>query len=179
MEPTFTNPALPRYTQRSFPPYRYFPFQADASLPHPRTDPAGHSYNQEEDYLPHFAADDWPTCEPYLYGIDLFNHGYWWEAHEALETVWLAAGQRSTMCGRFVQGLIQLAGAQLKRFTGETRGAQSLTQSGSEKLLLAEGIYLGIEILPFTEEVKRCLHEDRGEFPRIELNFSKHKKGTP
>jgi hypothetical protein len=172
MEPIFTKPELPRYTQRPFPPYRYLPFQTVESLPHPRTDPAGHSYNEEEDYLPHFSSDDWRTCEPYLYGIDLFNHGYWWEAHEALETVWLAAGQKSTQCGKFVQGLIQLAGAQLKRFVGEPRGARSLTKSGIEKVSLVEGIYLGIEITSFIDEVERCLRENHGEFPRIELHFS-------
>ena len=65
---------------------------------------------------------DWQSCELYLYGIDLFNYGYWWEAHEALETVWHAAGQKSTLCGTFIQGLIQLAGAQLKRFIAEPGG---------------------------------------------------------
>ncbi len=137
MEPVFNKPALPRYSQHPFPPYRYIPFQDDT--PHPRTDPNGHSYNDDEDYVPHFSADDWCTCEPYLYGIDLFNHGYWWEAHEALETVWLAAGHKSTTCGKFVQGLIQLAGSQLKRFSKEPRGAQSLTRSGIEKLSLVKG----------------------------------------
>jgi hypothetical protein len=171
MEPIFNKPDLPRYTQRPFPPYRYLPFQDNNSHPHPRTDPAGHSYNEEEDYLPHFTPDEWRTCEPYLYGIDLFNHGYWWEAHEALETVWLAAGQKSTQCGKFVQGLIQLAGAQLKRFIDEPGGAQSLTRSGVEKLALVEGIYLGIEVAAFIDEAGRCLREDRGEFPRIELRF--------
>ena len=106
------------------------------------TDPNGHSYNDDEDYLPSFTSADWPTCEPYLYGIDLFNHGYWWEAHEALETVWLAAGQKSTLCGTFLQGLIQLAGAQLKRFIDEPRGAQSLTRSAVKKLSLIDGIFL-------------------------------------
>lgn len=171
MEPIFTKPDLPRYTQRPFPPYRYLPFQSKDPLPHPRTDPAGHSYHDEEDYLPHFVDEDWRTCERYLYGIDLFNHGYWWEAHEALEAVWLAAGQKSTLCGKFVQGLIQLAGAQLKRFIDEPGGAQSLTGSGLEKISLVEGRYLGIEIAPFIDDVERCLREDRGEFPSIELHL--------
>ncbi len=170
MDIVFNKPALPRYTQRPFPPYRYLPFQTGNPLPHPRTDPDGHSYNEEECYLPSFSPDDWHTCVPYLYGIDLFNHGYWWEAHEAFETVWLAAGQKSTRCGIFVQGLIQLAGAQLKRFTKEQRGAQSLTKSGVEKLSLAEEIYLGIEIDSFIKEVERCLREDRDEYPRIEVH---------
>ncbi len=172
MEPIFTKPDLTRYTQSPFPPYRYLPFQPDT--PHPRNDPAGHSYALEDEYLAHFGPDDWRDCGPYLYGVDLFNHGYWWEAHEAWESVWLAAG-RDSLHGSFVQGLIQLAGAQLKRFTGVQRGAQMLTESGIAKLLLADetaGIYLGIAVMPLIAELKRCLGEDRGEFPRIELDFS-------
>ena len=171
MEPTFTKPDLPRYTGRPFPPYRYLPYQSGATLPHPRNDPAGHSYHAEEEYLPGFTPEDWRSCELYLYGIDLFNHGYWWEAHEALEDVWLAAGQRETLCGRFVQGLIQLAAAQLKRFMVEPRGAESLTIAGVEKISEVEGVYLGIEVAGLVAEAERCLREDRGEFPRIELIF--------
>jgi hypothetical protein len=85
--------------------------------------------------------------------------------------VWLAAGQRSTLCGRFVQGLIQLAGAQLKRFINEPRGAQSLTRAGCERLSEFEGVYLGITIEDLVDEAERCLREDRGEYPRIELHF--------
>ena len=54
---------------------------------------------------------------------------------------------------------------------GESRGAQSLSQSDSEKLSLFEGLYLGIEIHSFIAEVKRCLDEGHGVFPRIELHF--------
>lgn len=171
MEPIFTKTNLERYTQNPFPAYRYLPFQPD--IPHPRNDPAGHSYAQEEDYLPGFVPADWSTCGPYLYGVDLFNHGYWWEAHEAWEAVWLAAG-RDTGHGTFIQGLIQLAGSQLKRFTNVSRGAQMLTETGVAKLLLVDRdgeLYLGIEVMPLIEELKRCLRENRGEFPRIELHF--------
>jgi predicted metal-dependent hydrolase len=171
MEPIFTNPVPPRYAQRPFPPYRYLPFQGSSGHPHPHIDPSGHSYNEEEEYLPPFTPAEWRSCESYLYGIDLFNHGYWWEAHEALESVWLAAGQRSTPCGIFVQGLIQLAGAQLKRYIGEPCGAQSLTRAGCEKLSHIEGTYLGIAITPLIDEAQLCLRENRGEFPRIELHF--------
>jgi predicted metal-dependent hydrolase len=169
--PIAIKPAPPRYTQRPLPLYRYLPFQGSATLPHPRNDPAGHSFDADEDYLPHFMPEDWTDCEPYLYGIDLFNHGYWWEAHEAFEVVWLAAGQRETLCGIFVQGLIQLAVAQLKRVSGSPSGAQSLTAAGCEKLAVTEEIYLGIEVAALIAEAQRCLREDRGEFPRITLHF--------
>lgn len=171
VELTFTKPNLQRYTQLPFPAYRYRPFQSGPAHPHPRNDPHGHSYADEDEYLPHFSPGDWSCCKLYLYAIDLFNHGYWWEAHEALETIWHAAGQRSTVCGRFVQGLIQLAGAQLKRFIDEPGGAQSLTRSGCEKLALVKGIYLGIKVETLIEDAQRCLQKDGGVFPRIELHF--------
>jgi hypothetical protein len=43
-----------------------------------------------------------------LLGVDLFNHGYYWEAHEAWEAVWNAAGRRGPVAS-FLKGLIQLA----------------------------------------------------------------------
>lgn len=160
-----------RYSRRPFPPYRYVPFQGNATLPHPRNDPGGHSYSAEEEFLAQFSVNSWSKCEAYLYGIDLFNHGYWWEAHEALEVVWLAAGDRSTQCGIFVQGLIQVAAAQLKRVIGSSRGAQSLTTSGCEKLAVAEGVFLGIDVARLITDVQDCLHGGSDIFPRIKLQL--------
>ncbi|HUP19885.1 MAG TPA: DUF309 domain-containing protein, partial [Gemmatimonadota bacterium] len=51
---------------------------------------------------------DWPTLEPWLHAVDLFNHGFYWECHEALETLWHAAGRRGP-AAELVQGLIQVA----------------------------------------------------------------------
>ena len=81
-----------------------------------------------------FDPDKWHSCEEYLYGIDLFNHGYWWEAHEALEAVWAAAGRR-TKTGFFVQGLIQVAVAHLKKFQGLHDVATRMAQTGLQKMM--------------------------------------------
>ena len=57
-------------------------------------------------------------------GIELFNAGHHWEAHEAWEAVWKdakAAGDGSV--ASFVQGLIWCAAAWVKRRVGEPRGA--------------------------------------------------------
>ena len=174
MEQIFTDPRPPRYTREPFPAYRYLPFRSDN--PHPRRDPAGHSYGKKEEYLPDFKEEDWQDCHPYLYGVDLFNYGYWWEAHEAWEAVWLAAGQ-DTPVGHFIQGLIQLAAAQLKRFCDEARGARLLTESGIAKLSIARGTCLGIEVAALIAEAERCLLENQGEYPRIRLNID-HAKGV-
>ncbi|MER8466566.1 DUF309 domain-containing protein [Mesorhizobium sp. M1396] len=49
----------------------------------------------------------------FRWGIDLFNHGYYWEAHEAWEPLWHAA-KRSTQHRLFFKGLILLAAAGVK-----------------------------------------------------------------
>jgi hypothetical protein len=46
----------------------------------------------------------------FRWGIDLFNHGYYWEAHEAWEPLWHAAKQ-SIQHRQFFKGLILLAAA--------------------------------------------------------------------
>src|ERR1700731_518169 len=67
--------------EKSFPPHAYLP----GRQPHPVRDPAGHSY--------HFgpmpvAAEASLGSDVFLWGLDLFNHGYYWEAHEAWEGLW-------------------------------------------------------------------------------------------
>ncbi|PLY04095.1 MAG: hypothetical protein C0622_03335 [Desulfuromonas sp.] len=159
---------IQRYTDEPFPSYRYLPFRGD--MPHPRNDPEGHSYGKEEDYLESFAPDDWPTCHPYLYGVDLFNYGYWWEAHDAWEAVWLAAG-RDTQAGLFIQGLIQIAAGQLKRVLRDPAGIRVLTQSGLEKLSVAEGTFLGINIEEFKVSVLGSMVTKDADAPTIHLEF--------
>ena len=138
-----------RYTDRPFPSYRFVPGKA----PHPTRDPDGHSYNQPPVQLASFNPEDWYACEEYLYGIDLFNHGYWWEAHEALEAVWAAAGRR-TQTGLFIQGLIQIAVAHLKRFQGFNDVARRMATEGLDKMKYIKGVYLGVDVTAFRHEVK-------------------------
>ncbi|MFK7893947.1 MAG: DUF309 domain-containing protein [Granulosicoccus sp.] len=50
----------------------------------------------------------------FQHGLLYLDRGYYWEAHEVLEAVWLALPPDSDE-KRFVQGLIQLANACLKQ----------------------------------------------------------------
>ncbi|MGA7559841.1 MAG: DUF309 domain-containing protein [Terriglobales bacterium] len=62
-------------------------------------------------------------------GIDLFNRGHFFEAHEALEDVWRALPRDSPSRRRFrlhLQGLIQLAVAFHHYSTGNLVGARSV-----------------------------------------------------
>jgi len=151
----------PRYTDRPFPSYRFIPEKS----PHPTRDPNGHSYKKPLEKLTSFENIQWQTCNMYLYGIDLFNHGYWWEAHEALEIVWVAAG-RQTDTGLFIQGLIQISAAHLKKLQGFNATAKQLATAGLEKMNHANGIYLGIDVSNFRSAVKSYF-SDCNEIPVI------------
>ncbi|MEE8055283.1 MAG: DUF309 domain-containing protein [Gammaproteobacteria bacterium] len=140
--PAVTAPT--RYTDRPLPRYRFVPGRA----PHPTRDKDGHSYNKPPVQLAPFDPEEWAACEEYLYGVDLFNHGYWWEAHEALEAVWMAAGRR-TESGLFIQGLIQIAAAHLKRFQGFHDVAIRMSEQGLEKMKQINGYFLGIDVPAF------------------------------
>ena len=61
------------------------------------------------------------------------NRAFFWEAHEAWEAVWLAAGAE-TPVGRFLQGLIQAAAALLKRHVGMETGARNLLAKSRRNL---------------------------------------------
>ncbi len=54
------------------------------------------------------------------YGVRLLNEGYFWEAHEVLEQVWLNAPPNSRE-RRLVQAVIQLANGWLKEEMGQPR----------------------------------------------------------
>ncbi len=111
----------PRYTERPLPVYRHVP----GFTPHPIRDPDGHSYGQPEPKLPDLNTEDWRQCEHYLYGIDLFNEGYWWECHEVLEGLWHAAGI-GTPAAHVLQAVIQCAAAHLKAAGDCPKGAMRL-----------------------------------------------------
>lgn len=120
MTETVTVPPPRLAPERPFPAYAYRP----GRTPHPTRDAQGHSHGA----LPESPAapdpDAWRACPDYLYGIDLFNYGYYWEAHEAWEGLWVACGRRGATA-RFLQGLINLAAAGFKARAGNARGLRA------------------------------------------------------
>ncbi len=65
------------------------------------------------------------SCEAFKSGLHYFHEGYYWEAHEVLEPVWLILPEGSIE-RRFVQGLIQLANGRLKLLMGRPKAALRL-----------------------------------------------------
>ncbi len=116
------DPTCPRYLpDLEFPPYRHLPGQT----PHPRTHPLGHRFALPGTSLP-LTAENWPTHRAYLAGVDLYNHAFWWEAHEAWEGPW---GTSAPGCRHHLQGLVQLAAALIKWHQGNRRGMAKLAHS--------------------------------------------------
>lgn len=156
-----------RYSQRAFPAYRYLPGRA----PHPTRDPAGHSYNGPDYEVESFSPDDWQSCYVYLYAIDLLNQHYWWEAHEALEALWFASGQRKTATGLFIQGLLQIGVGAMKHHLGQKAAADRLWQAAVEKINVGQRYFLGLDVQELRQVVQELINGEREELPELVLHF--------
>jgi hypothetical protein len=133
-------PAIP------LPPYSYVPGH---ELPHPVNDPAGHLYGvqheppitpaelallpSEPDSRRRALAATLAANSRWLYSLDLFNAGFYWEAHEVWESFWNALG-RTTPEALFIQGLIHLAAAAVKIREGKPEGVRRHTQRARDLL---------------------------------------------
>jgi hypothetical protein len=114
---------VPRYLpERALPPYAFVP----GVHPHPTRDPRGHS----------FGAADQADDGTFLWGVDLYNHGYFWEAHEAWESLWRRA-DRDSAEAEFLQGLIQCAAACMKVRSGQSGPARRISQRAGAHLAKA------------------------------------------
>jgi hypothetical protein len=113
------------------PDYTYFP---GSGMPHPIRDPKGHSYGRK--HAPGqgpkaLNQETWTGNRNYLLGIDFFNLGYYWEAHEEWERLWRVSGADTTV-GRFLKGLIKLAAAGVKVRERSIHGVRRHAASAGE-----------------------------------------------
>lgn len=122
-------PPAQRYSQTPFPRYRFIPGQS----PHPTRDPLGHSFGKTPHKIFGFVLDQWRSNERYLYGVDLYNAGFWWEAHEAWEDIWQTL-DKSSVPAQFLQGLIQISASFIKWYSDEYLGAEKLFHLGLDRL---------------------------------------------
>jgi predicted metal-dependent hydrolase len=110
-------------------------------------------------------------------GIDLYNAGHFWNAHEAWEEVWLES-ERGVRA--FYQGLIQVAAGFVHVTRGRYPGSVKLLGDGIAKLERYEPAYLGVDVASLVAGARSCrerlleLGESRvrefdvGLIPRIE-----------
>ncbi len=162
----FEPAVIRRYSSREFPPYRHVP----GSTPHPTRDPEGHSYGGGAGHLPDLNAIDWRLCEHYLFGIDLFNAGYWWEAHEVLEGLWHAAGI-GTPAAHVLQAVIQCAAAHLKTVTSRPTGARRLFEQAHNHVLWRRDHHLGLDLIGMLAETGAFVTGDTPRPAHLVLHF--------
>lgn len=135
--------------EREFPPYAFLPGRD----PHPTRDPRGHSYAPTEDQTAaHSPAEAWRENAHYLYGCDLYNSGYLWEAHESWEDIWHPS-KHDEIQATFLQGLIQCAAASLKIPMGQPGGLAKLSEQAIRRLEEVQNtsgpIYMGLDLTAF------------------------------
>jgi len=145
-----------------FPPYSFVPDQH----PHPQNDPLGHSYGQKPEPVDAPDPTQWLHCKEYLRGIDLFNHGYYWEAHEAWESLWHAYGRQGESA-EFLKGLIQLAVAGVKIRQGLSEGvktharrAEELFNSLSISRAVARRRFMGLDLVDLATRAREIAEKE-------------------
>lgn len=156
---SFTKPAPTpiRYSTESFPPYRYIPGQA----PHPTRDKLGHLYGIVHEPLDFIDPKDWQDNSEYLYGVDLYNQAYWWEAHEAWEAVWHTT-KKDSAYGQYLQGLIQISAAFIKWELQAYEGLSRLYKIGLGRLEFTakdNPHFMGLDLKAFIQTLKNHFAE--------------------
>jgi hypothetical protein len=155
------------------PPYTHVP----GRTPHPISDPDGHSHGVRPHSVVAPHPEKWAACREYLRGIDLFNHGYYWEAHEEWESLWHACGRTGTTAD-FLKGLIKLAAAGVKVREGKPEGVRTHALRAAELFrgMNEGGRFLGLdisELIAFAEEIVANPPTDRSPSDPVEVVFAR------
>jgi hypothetical protein len=114
-------------------------------------------------------GERWAESAAYLRGIVLFNRGYYWEAHEAWESLWHAHGRRGAVA-TILRALIKLAAAGVKVREGRPGGVRT---HAARAAALFEGVrehlgryYLGLDLdecVAHARAISNDPHLDPGE----------------
>ena len=102
------------------------------------------------------------VCDQFLFGVDLFNAGYWWECHEAMENLWHVAG-RGSGAGHTLQAVILCATAHLKVIGGNLRGARLLFENAERQVFRAENNDLGLDLIGMLADTGAFVTGDTSE----------------
>ena len=108
----------------------------------------------------------------FRWGIDLYNHSYYWEAHEVWEELWILADKQSG-ARLLVQGLIQCSGAALKALIGQSEGCARLSFKGLAKIESAtsEPCFAQLELENFAMKFREfsAARNESAEPPKLVL----------
>src|SRR5262245_12835703 len=132
----------PRYLpEEPWPPYAHVP----GRTPHPVSDPAGHQFGAARPRPEPPDPRRWQESRAFLRGVDLFNHGFYWEAHEEWEGLWHACGRAGPLAD-VLKGLIKLAAAGVKARAGQPRGVAGHAARAADLFRRSAGLLGGEEV---------------------------------
>jgi predicted metal-dependent hydrolase len=101
-------------------------------------------------------------------GIELFNSGHFWEAHEAWELEWTP--DRKGPESGFYKGLIQVAAGCLHYGRRNRRGAVNKWTSGAGYLRPYLPVHRGVHLAELVRAVDGFLSAmERGGWPELEM----------
>ena len=163
------HPPPPRFVpDRALPPYRYVPGQH----PHPFRHPDGHMYTdggapEEPDWDANQSGE---TDQAFLWGVDLFNHRYYWEAHEAWEAIWHRV-DRGEPRSELFQGLIQACAFVLQRHRGMDKPANRLDSVSVGRL---QGVVERVGVVCYGVQLEETMARltafaEGGDWPQLSL----------
>lgn len=135
--------------QWPFPDQRHVPGQTSRPTASPAFDAAQSA--------PIYTLDrQWRENATYLYGVALYNAGFFWEAHEVWEAVWMRAAGNSRE-RLLLQGLIQLSNGCLKVVMDRRPAARRLLDIAHDKLTEAShggAETMGVELEPLASAIR-------------------------
>ncbi len=134
-------------TRCALPPHAYVPGQTARH-------PEGLFDTIRDTARPGMTVEALGRCDAWLCGWEFLDAGFFWEAHEVWEPVWMALPPNSTE-RRFSQAAIQLANAELKLRMERPKAALRLCDLVEEQLsgLRLQRCVLGIEPAELAERV--------------------------
>ncbi len=137
------------------PPHAYVPGRTERH-------PEGYFDAVRDTVQPGMGPADLTRSAAFQTGLHYLEEGYYWEAHEVFEPVWMALPADSAE-RRVVQALIQLANAHLKQGMGRPKAALRLCAIVHELVAPCAGARLmGIDVAELFRQVtllERALHK--------------------
>ena len=116
-----------RHSKRNFPPYKFIP----GKFPHPEKE-GGYHFGKELIFKA--IGPNLFENEDFLYALDLYNYGYFWEAHVFLEGLWHQVRKGDDPKAALFKGMIKLCAAGVKREQGMEKAALGHEKRAQELL---------------------------------------------
>ena len=143
---------------RELPGYRY----VRGLNPHPRLDKRGHSYETPRRVV-EMDPEHWSESEDYLFGIDLYHQGYFWESCEVWEALHRSVGGDSPP-SNLLHALFLNSAAQIRAHRRNARGTRTRSQAARWRLarIRAKGFdgpekrFMGLDIGDLIDQI--CRH---------------------